>query len=136
MNGKDKTKKNQVVTANIFEQQELLKKVEVIRNNLKASTWHELTSLNLNLTAEETIYTVKITDEDKNDTVEEKLQQLTASYPDYTIESRVQELADELQIQRGVRMFIYLFTGMLTCIGLAIFNMNLAETIKDDTLML
>ena len=32
----------QVVTANIFEQQELLKKAEVIRENLTASTWREL----------------------------------------------------------------------------------------------
>lgn len=42
MNVKGTKKKNQVVTANIFEQQEFLKKVEVIRENLTASTWHEL----------------------------------------------------------------------------------------------
>ena len=42
MNVKCKSKKNQVVTANIFEQQELLKKAEVIRENLTASTWREL----------------------------------------------------------------------------------------------
>ena len=42
MNLKGTKKKNQVITANIFEQQELLKKAEVIRANLKASTWHEL----------------------------------------------------------------------------------------------
>ena len=42
MNIKRKNKKNQVVTANVFEKQELLKKAEVIRNNLTASTWHEL----------------------------------------------------------------------------------------------
>ena len=42
MNVKGTKKKNQVVTANIFEQQELLKKVEVIRKNLTASTWREL----------------------------------------------------------------------------------------------
>ena len=42
MNLKGKKTKNQVVTANIFEQQELLKKAEVIRENLTASTWHEL----------------------------------------------------------------------------------------------
>ena len=42
MNLKGKKKKNQVVTANIFEQQELLKKAEVIRESLTASTWHEL----------------------------------------------------------------------------------------------
>lgn len=42
MNFKGKQKKNQVTTANIFEQQELLKKAEVIRENLTASTWHEL----------------------------------------------------------------------------------------------
>lgn len=42
MNLKSTKKKNQVITANIFEQQELLKKAEVIRENLKASTWHEL----------------------------------------------------------------------------------------------
>ena len=42
MNVKGTKKKNQVVAANIFEQQELLKKAEVIRENLTASTWHEL----------------------------------------------------------------------------------------------
>lgn len=42
MNVKGTKKKNQVVKANIFEQQELLKKAEVIRENLTASTWHEL----------------------------------------------------------------------------------------------
>lgn len=42
MNIKGKKNKNQVVTANIFEQQEILAKVEEIKSNLKASTWHEL----------------------------------------------------------------------------------------------
>ena len=38
MNVKGTKKKNQVVTANIFEQQELWKKAEVIKENLTAST--------------------------------------------------------------------------------------------------
>lgn len=42
MNVKGTKKKNQVVKANIFAQQELLEKAEVIKNNLTASTWHEL----------------------------------------------------------------------------------------------
>lgn len=42
MNVKGKKKKHQVVTANIFEQQELLKKAEVIKDNLTTSTWREL----------------------------------------------------------------------------------------------
>ncbi len=42
MNTKGKSKKNQAKTVNIFEQQELLKKAEVIKSQLKASTWHEL----------------------------------------------------------------------------------------------
>lgn len=42
MNLKGRKKKNQVVIANIFEQQEMTAKAEVIRNNLKASTWREL----------------------------------------------------------------------------------------------
>lgn len=76
-------------------------------------------TLGFNLTAEETIYTVKMTDESKNDVVEERLQGLLEAYPDYAFEGRVQELADEMQIQQGLRMIIYLFTGILTCIGLA-----------------
>ena len=40
MNVKGTKKKNQVV--NIFEQQEIIAKADVIKNNLKASTWHEL----------------------------------------------------------------------------------------------
>ena len=42
MNIKGKKKKNQVVNTNIFEQQEIIAKVEEIKNNLKASTWREL----------------------------------------------------------------------------------------------
>ena len=42
MNNKRKSKKNQVVTANIFEQQELITKAEGIKTQLKASTWREL----------------------------------------------------------------------------------------------
>ncbi len=42
MNVKCTKKKNQVVTANIFEQQEIIAKVEAIKNNLKSSTWREL----------------------------------------------------------------------------------------------
>ena len=75
-------------------------------------------SLGFDLVAEETIYTLKMTDESKNDVLEEKLRGLLETYPDYAFESRVQELADELQIQQGLRMIIYLFTGILTCIGL------------------
>ena len=42
MNLKGTKKKNQVSHVNIFEQQELLKKIEVVRENLTASTWREL----------------------------------------------------------------------------------------------
>ena len=42
MNVKGTKKKNQVVTVNIFEQQEIIAKAEVIKSNLKASTWREL----------------------------------------------------------------------------------------------
>lgn len=42
MNVKGRKKKNQVITANIFEQQEMIAKAEEIKSNLKASTWHEL----------------------------------------------------------------------------------------------
>lgn len=76
-------------------------------------------TLGFDLTAEETVYTVKMTDKSKNDVLEERLQGLLEAYPDYALEGRVQELADEMQIQQGLRMMIYLFTGILTCIGLA-----------------
>ena len=42
MNNKGKKKKNQVVLANIFEQQEILAKAELIKSQLMASTWREL----------------------------------------------------------------------------------------------
>lgn len=42
MNFKGKQRRNQVTTVNIFEQQELAARAESIKNNLKASTWHEL----------------------------------------------------------------------------------------------
>lgn len=77
-------------------------------------------TLGFDLKAEETIYTVKMTDESKNDALEERLQGMLEAYPDYAFEGRVQELADEMQIQQGLRMIIYLFTGILTCIGYAV----------------
>lgn len=42
MNVKGTVKKKQVAKANIMEQHELLKKADVIKLNLTASTWHEL----------------------------------------------------------------------------------------------
>lgn len=42
MKFKSKKKKNQVVTVNIFEQQEIIAKAETIKSSLKALTWHEL----------------------------------------------------------------------------------------------
>ena len=42
MNVNGKRKKNQVVTANIFEQQEIIAKADALKAELKASTWHEL----------------------------------------------------------------------------------------------
>ena len=44
MNVKGTKKKNQVVKVNIFEQQEIISKAEVIMRNLKASTWHTISS--------------------------------------------------------------------------------------------
>ena len=76
-------------------------------------------TLGFDLKAEETIYTLKMTDESKNDALEERLQGMLEAYPDYAFEGRVQELADEMQIQQGLRMIVYLFAGILTCIGLA-----------------
>ncbi len=45
MNVKGTKKKNQVVTANIFEQQEIIAKAEAIKNDFKASTWRELETM-------------------------------------------------------------------------------------------
>ena len=42
MNIKGSKKKNQVLSLNIFEQQEIIAKAEAIKVELKASTWHEL----------------------------------------------------------------------------------------------
>lgn len=42
MNLKGTKKKNQVSNVNIFEPQELLKKIEVVKENLTVSTWREL----------------------------------------------------------------------------------------------
>ena len=42
MNVKGTKRKNQVVNANIFEQQEIIARVEEIKKNLNASTWREL----------------------------------------------------------------------------------------------
>ena len=42
MNIKGSKKKNQVLSVNIFEQQEIIAKADAIKAELKASTWHEL----------------------------------------------------------------------------------------------
>lgn len=42
MNIKGSKKKNQVLSVNIFEQQEIIAKAEAIKAELKAATWHEL----------------------------------------------------------------------------------------------
>ena len=42
MNIKGSKKKNQVLSVNIFEQQEIIAKADAIKAGLKASTWHEL----------------------------------------------------------------------------------------------
>ena len=42
MNVKGTKKKNQVLSVNIFEQQEIIARAEEIKSRLKASTWHEL----------------------------------------------------------------------------------------------
>ena len=42
MNIKGSKKKNQVLSVNIFEQQEIIAKAGAIKAELKASTWHEL----------------------------------------------------------------------------------------------
>ena len=42
MNIKGTKKKNQVLSVNVFEQQEIIAKADAIKSGLKASTWHEL----------------------------------------------------------------------------------------------
>ena len=76
-------------------------------------------SLSFNLDADETFYTIKVEDGDRYDVVKEELQKLLLVYPDYVFEGRIEEREKELEIQKGLRMIIYAFTGLLTCIGLA-----------------
>lgn len=73
----------------------------------------------LGMPAEEIIFTIRITGESINDTVETQLQQLLTEYPDYALEGRLEEEANEVQIQQGLRFVIYMFTGLMACIGLA-----------------
>ena len=76
-------------------------------------------SLGFNLEANEYFYTIKVEDGDRYDVVKEELQKLLLAYPDYAFEGRIEERENELEIQKGLRMLIYAFTGLLTCIGLA-----------------
>ena len=76
-------------------------------------------SLGFNLEADEYFYTIKVEDGDRYDVVKEELQKLLLAYPDYAFEGRIEERDKELEIQKGLRMIIYAFTGLLTCIGLA-----------------
>ena len=75
--------------------------------------------LGFNLETDEYFYTIKVEDGDRYDAVKEELQKLLLGYSDYVFEGRIEEREDELEIQKGLRMLIYAFTGLLTCIGLA-----------------
>ena len=76
-------------------------------------------SLGFNVDTDETFYTIKVEDENRYGVVKEELQKLLLAYPDYVFEGRIEEYENELEIQKGLRMLIYAFTGLLTCIGLA-----------------
>ncbi len=76
-------------------------------------------SLGFDQDADNSFYTIKVEDEHKYDVVKEKLQKSLLAYPDYAFEDRIEERENELEIQKGLRMLIYAFTGVLTCIGLA-----------------
>ena len=76
-------------------------------------------SLGFKLEVDEYFYTIKVEDGDRYDVVKEELQKLLLAYPDYAFEGRIEERENELEIQKGLRMLIYAFTGLLTCIGLA-----------------
>ena len=76
-------------------------------------------SLGFNLDADESFYTIKVEDRNQYDGIKEELQQLLLAHPDYAFEGRIEEYENELEIQKGLRMLIYAFTGLLTCIGLA-----------------
>ena len=86
------------------------------------------TSLGYNLDAAEAFYTIKAEDKNQYDRIKEEIQQLLLAYPDYVFEGRIEEYENELEIQKGFRMLIYAFTGLLTCIGLAnIFESTLGQ---------
>ena len=76
-------------------------------------------SLGFNVDTDETFYTIKVEDENRYGMVKEELQKLLLTYSDYVFEGRIEEYENELEIQKGLRMLIYAFTGLLTCIGLA-----------------
>ena len=76
-------------------------------------------SLGFNVDTDEAFYTIKVEDENRYGVVKEELQKLLLAYPDYVFEGRIEEYENELEIQKGLRMLIYAFTGLLTCIGLA-----------------
>lgn len=76
-------------------------------------------SLGFNVDTDEAFYTIKVEVENRYGVVKEELQKLLLAYPDYVFEGRIEEYENELEIQKGLRMLIYAFTGLLTCIGLA-----------------
>ncbi len=76
-------------------------------------------SLGFNVDTDEAFYTIKVEDENRYGVVKEELQKLLLAYPDYVFEGRIEEYENELEIQKGLRMLIYAFTVLLTCIGLA-----------------
>ena len=76
-------------------------------------------SLGFNVDTDETFYTIKVEDENRYGMVKEELQKVLLTYSDYVFEGRIEEYENELEIQKGLRMLIYAFTGLLTCIGLA-----------------
>lgn len=76
------------------------------------------TSIGFNLVSDKTTYTIKLKDNNKYEETENELKKLMESYSNYDFEGRIEERENELKIQLGLRVFVYICTGLLLCIGL------------------
>jgi len=78
--------------------------------------WNELQT---DISPEPPIFTVKVSDMEQYDNVNTHLEALLSDSENLVMEGRIEEAEQEANMQRGLRIVIYLFAGLLAAIGLA-----------------
>lgn len=73
----------------------------------------------LDLPVGNTCFTIRVATGAHHNTVDAGLQKLLLDHPTYVLEGRLTAEEHEAQIQKGLRLVICMFAGLMACIGLA-----------------